>query len=144
MYMFVFMCCYAHIVCLFATSNVFVILQFKGRKILEVAPEALTLLTEEAMVDISHLLRPGHLQQLRKILDDPEASSNDRYVAMTLLKNASIAAGMVLPGCQDTGTAIVIGKKGGSVWTDGRDGEHISRGVYNTYTSKNLRYSQVC
>ncbi|KAK2145930.1 hypothetical protein LSH36_646g01039 [Paralvinella palmiformis] len=118
-------------------------LDVSGHKILKVAPEALTMLTEQAFIDVAHLLRPAHLQQLSKILKDPEASSNDKFVALELLKNANIAAGMVLPGCQDTGTAICMGKKGQFVWTEGRDEEALSRGVYNTYTSKNLRYSQV-
>jgi fumarate hydratase class I len=108
-----------------------------------VQPEALRLLTETAMRDIAHLLRPGHLQQLRTILDDPEASPNDRFVALDLLKNANIAAGGVLPMCQDTGTAIVMGKRGQQVLTRGRDEEHISRGVYDAYTTLNLRYSQL-
>lgn len=114
-----------------------------GRKILKVEPEALTMLTSQAMVDIAHLLRPKHLQQLSNILKDPESSSNDKFVALELLKNANIAAGMVLPGCQDTGTAIVLGKRGQNVWTDEKDEEHISRGVFNTYRETNLRYSQV-
>jgi fumarate hydratase class I len=95
------------------------------------------------MRDIAHLLRPGHLAQLRAVLDDPEASPNDRYVALDLLKNACIAAGGVLPMCQDTGTAIVMGKRGQHVLTDGRDEEHIARGVYDAYTQLNLRYSQL-
>jgi tartrate/fumarate subfamily iron-sulfur-dependent hydro-lyase alpha chain len=111
--------------------------------VLTVEPEALTLLTAQAFKDISHLLRPGHLQQLRNILDDGEASSNDKYVALELLKNANIAAGGVLPMCQDTGTAIVMGKKGQAVWTGGGDEAAIARGVYKTYTETNLRYSQV-
>ncbi|XP_046564727.1 fumarate hydratase class I, aerobic-like [Haliotis rubra] len=115
----------------------------KGRKVLHIQPEALTLLAENAMIDISHLLRPGHLQQLSNILKDPDASSNDKFVALELLKNANVAAGMVLPGCQDTGTAICIGKKGQYVWTEGRDEDALSRGVYNTYTKRNLRYSQM-
>jgi fumarate hydratase, class I len=94
-------------------------------------------------VDIAHLLRPGHLAQLAKILKDPEASANDRFVALELLKNANIASGMILPGCQDTGTGIVIGKRGMHVLTDGHDEQHLSRGVFDTYTSTNLRYSQV-
>ena len=94
-------------------------------------------------MNIAHLLRPGHLQQLAKILKDPEASDNDRFVALELLKNANIAAGMVLPGCQDTGTGICIGKKGQYVWTDGKDEAAISRGIFNAYTRRNLRYSQV-
>jgi len=114
-----------------------------GKTFLQVAPEALTLLTREAMGDIAHLLRPGHLQQLAHILKDPEATSNDRFVALELLKNANIAAGRVLPSCQDTGTAIVMGKKGQYVITGGNDEEAISRGVFETYTSTNLRYSQL-
>ncbi len=114
-----------------------------GRKFLELDPPVLTLLTREAMRDIAHLLRPGHLRQLRSILDDADASPNDRYVALDLLKNACIAAGGVLPMCQDTGTAIVMGKRGQHVLTDGRDEEHIARGVYDAYTELNLRYSQL-
>jgi fumarate hydratase class I len=110
---------------------------------LKVEKEAITLLTETAMRDIAHLLRPGHLQQLSNILSDPEASSNDRFVALDLLKNASIAAGGVLPMCQDTGTAIVKAKKGQFVMTGGGDEEAIARGVYNTYLTSNLRYSQM-
>jgi fumarate hydratase, class I len=114
-----------------------------GRKFLELEPQLLTQLTSAAMHDIAHLLRPAHLRQLRSILDDPEASPNDRYVARDLLKNACIAAGGVLPMCQDTGTAIVMGKRGQQVLTDGRDEEHIARGVYDAYTTLNLRYSQL-
>ncbi|MGH3227331.1 MAG: fumarate hydratase [Streptosporangiaceae bacterium] len=114
-----------------------------GQKFLDVEPQLLTLLTSAAMHDIAHLLRPAHLRQLRSILDDPEASPNDRYVARDLLKNACIAAGGVLPMCQDTGTAIVMGKRGQHVLTDGRDEEHIARGVYDAYTTLNLRYSQL-
>jgi fumarate hydratase, class I len=114
-----------------------------GRSFLEIEPEVLTLLTRTAFRDIAHLLRPGHLKQLRSILDDPEASSNDRYVARDLLQNANIAAGGILPMCQDTGTAIVMGKRGQHVLTDGRDEEHIARGVYDAYTQLNLRYSQM-
>jgi fumarate hydratase class I len=114
-----------------------------GRTFVEVAPAALTLLTREAMRDIAHLLRPGHLAQLRAILTDPEASPNDRFVALDLLKNANIAAGGVLPMCQDTGTAIVVGKKGEQVITGGGDAEAIARGVYETYQTGNLRYSQL-
>ena len=110
---------------------------------LKVSPEAITLLTETAMRDIAHLLRSGHLQQLRNILDDPEASANDRFVALDLLKNAGIAAGGVLPMCQDTGTAIVKAKKGQFVMTGGGDEEAIARGVFNTYQTSNLRYSQM-
>jgi fumarate hydratase class I len=114
-----------------------------GRTFLEIKPEVLRLLTETAIHDISHMLRPAHLRQLRAILDDPEASPNDRFVALDLLKNANIAAAGVLPMCQDTGTAIVMGKRGQHVLTDGRDEEHISRGVYDAYTRLNLRYSQL-
>jgi fumarate hydratase class I len=114
-----------------------------GHDFLRVEPAALTLLAREAIRDISHLLRPGHLAQLRKILDDPEASANDRFVALDLLKNASIAAGFVLPGCQDTGTAIVKGKRGQYVVTGGGDEAALARGVYETYRDSNLRYSQM-
>jgi len=114
-----------------------------GRNFIEVAPELLTLVAREGMRDIAHLLRPGHLRQLRAILDDPEASPNDRYVVRDLLQNACIAAGGVLPMCQDTGTAIIMGKRGGGVLTDGRDEEHLARGVYDAYTQLNLRYSQL-
>jgi len=110
---------------------------------LKVEPEALTLLTQVAMREIAHFLRPGHLQQLANILKDPEASANDRFVALDLLKNASIAAGGVLPMCQDTGTAIVKAKKGQFVFTSGNDEEAIARGVFDTYQSSNLRYSQL-
>jgi fumarate hydratase, class I len=110
---------------------------------LKVEPEAITLLTETAMRDIAHLLRTDHLKQLKKILDDLEASANDKFVALDLLKNASIAAGGVLPMCQDTGTAIVKGKKGQFVMTGGGDEEAIARGVFNTYQTSNLRYSQM-
>jgi fumarate hydratase class I len=110
---------------------------------LKVSPEAITLLTETAMRDIAHLLRPSHLQQLANILADPEASDNDRFVALDLLKNANIAAGGVLPMCQDTGTAIVKAKKGQYVFTGGGDEEAIARGVFNTYQKSNLRYSQM-
>jgi fumarate hydratase class I len=114
-----------------------------GRQFLQVSGEALQLLARTAMRDIAHLLRPAHLAQLRKILDDPEASPNDKFVALDLLKNANIAAGGVLPMCQDTGTAIVMGKRGQTVLTDGHDEEHLSRGIYDAYTTLNLRYSQL-
>ena len=114
-----------------------------GQTFLEVKPEALTALTSAAMKDIAHLLRTSHLEQLAKILKDPEASANDRFVALDLLKNAAISAGGVLPMCQDTGTAIVKGKKGQQVWTGGGDEEAIARGVFNTYQTSNLRYSQM-
>jgi fumarate hydratase class I len=150
-----------------------------GKTFLDVQPEALRQLSAQAMVDISHLLRPAHLQQLSNILKDAEATENDRFVALELLKNANIASNLVLPGCQDTGTAIISGKvclpacvlcaglhsqpcihmlitcksncccsrwlvqRGQFVLTDGKDEEHLSRGVYDTYTNTNLRYSQV-
>lgn len=112
-------------------------------RFLRVEPSAITLLTERAMRDIAHLLRPGHLQQLADILKDPEASDNDRFVALDLLKNASISAGGVLPMCQDTGTAIIKAKKGQFVFTGGGDEAAIARGVYNTFLTSNLRYSQL-
>ena len=118
-------------------------LQAAGRTILQVEPEALRTLAFEAIRDISHLLRPGHLAQLASILQDPEASPNDRFVALDLLKNANISAGGVLPMCQDTGTAIVMGKRGQQVWTSGQDEEHLSRGIYDAYQQLNLRYSQL-
>ncbi|HEY8290572.1 MAG TPA: fumarate hydratase [Acetobacteraceae bacterium] len=114
-----------------------------GKTVLRVAPAALSELAVRAFHEVSHLLRPGHLAQLRAILDDPEASGNDRFVALDLLKNANIAAGGVLPMCQDTGTAIVFGKKGQRVWVDGDEEEALSWGVHRTYTETNLRYSQM-
>ncbi|MGZ4680862.1 MAG: fumarate hydratase [Acidimicrobiales bacterium] len=114
-----------------------------GDRFLRVDPEVITLLTRQAMRDIAHLLRPGHLGQLAAILDDPEASANDRFVALELLKNASIAAGGVLPSCQDTGTAIVKAKKGQFVVTGGGDEAAIAQGVFETYRDANLRYSQM-
>ncbi|MDQ6522718.1 fumarate hydratase [Nocardioides sp. LHD-245] len=114
-----------------------------GQTFLKVSPEAIQRLTAEAMHDISHYLRPAHLRQLRKIIDDPEASGNDRFVALDLLKNVNISAGGVLPMCQDTGTAIVMGKKSEGVLTGADDGEWISKGVYDAYTKLNLRYSQL-
>lgn len=125
------------------TSDDVSITTFEGGDVLRVQPGALTLLAREAMDDVAHLLRPGHLKQLAAILDDPEASANDRFVAWELLKNANVAAGRVLPGCQDTGTAIVIGYKGQRVFTAGRDAEAISRGIYEAYHQRNLRYSQL-
>src|SRR3546814_45121 len=113
------------------------------RAFLEVHPDQLTLPTRTAFRDIAHWLRPGHLQQLRNILDDPEASANDRFVALDLLKNANIAAGGVLPMCQDTGTAIVMGKRGELVLTGGDDERSISDGIQQTYETSNLRFSQM-
>ena len=114
-----------------------------GQTVLRVKPEALSELAFAAFREISHKLRPSHLRQLRAILDDPEASANDRFVALDLLKNANIAAGGVLPMCQDTGTALVFGKKGQRVWVEGDEEEAISWGVHRTYTETNLRYSQM-
>ena len=115
---------------------------FEGRDILKVDTEGLILLADQAIRDSSHLLRPEHLAQLRKILDDPEASDNDRFVAMEMLKNANISAGGILPMCQDTGTIIVTGKKGNRVWTEGDDESALSQGTMNAFLSTNLRYSQ--
>lgn len=114
-----------------------------GETFLKVEPEALRRLTAQAMTDINHLLRPGHLQQLSNILKDPESTQNDKFVALEFLKNANIAVNFVLPSCQDTGTAIVMAKRGHHVLTDGDDEVHISKGVYDTYTGTNLRYSQM-
>jgi fumarate hydratase, class I len=114
-----------------------------GREMLTVEPQALVALAEEAFTDINHLLRPGHLKQLRKILDDKEASGNDKFVAFDFLKNANIAAGGVLPMCQDTGTAIIMGKKGSLVFTDGDDEAALAEGARNAYLKRNLRYSQL-
>lgn len=115
---------------------------FEGREILKIAPEVLAYVAYQAMHDCSFLLRPKHLAQVAAILGDPEASENDRYVALTLLKNAEIAADGILPFCQDTGTATIYGKKGQQVWTGADDAEWLSRGVYDCYTKENLRYSQ--
>ncbi|CAK0753290.1 fumarase A [uncultured Gammaproteobacteria bacterium] len=116
---------------------------FAGQEVLKVEAAALRLLAEQALIDINHLLRPGHLQQLRNILDDAEASANDRFVAYDLLKNANIAAGGILPMCQDTGTAIVMAKKGRRVWTEGGDEDALSEGIRDAYLKRNLRYSQL-
>ena len=115
---------------------------FDGAEVLKVSAEGLTVLAEQAFKDISHLLRPSHLKLLAAIFDDPESFANDRYVALELLKNAVIAAEGIFPMCQDTGTAIIMGKKGQWVWTDGVDEAALSQGVYNAYTRGNLRYSQ--
>ena len=124
------------------SSDLVVVSSFEGRDVLKVAPEALTLVAREAFRDVSFLYRPSHLAQVAAILDDPEASANDRSVALALLRNAEVAAGFVLPMCQDTGTATIVAKKGQQVWTGGGDAEHLSRGVFETYTKENLRYSQ--
>jgi fumarate hydratase class I len=117
--------------------------EFNGEEVLVVEPEGLRLLAEEAFKDINHFLRPGHLEQLQKILDDPEATENDKFVAFDLLKNANIASHGVLPMCQDTGTAIIMGKKGRRVWTSGGDEASLGEGARDAYFKKNLRYSQL-
>ncbi len=119
------------------------VVEFEGREILKVAPETLTRLANEAVKDISFMLRSSHLGQVAAILDDPDATDNDRLVALTLLRNAEIAARGILPMCQDTGTAIVIGKKGQCVWTGGGDEEALAAGIWKTYQEENLRYSQL-
>ena len=116
---------------------------FEGNEILKVETEGLVMLANQAIRDSAHMLRPGHLVQLRNILDDPEASDNDRFVALEMLKNANIAAGGILPMCQDTGTAIVMGKKGHCVWTEGDDEAALSQGIMKAYAETNLRYSQL-
>ena len=118
-------------------------IEVEGREILKIDPEGIALLTAQGFSDTSHLLRTEHLEQVRKILDDPEASDNDRFVALDMLKNANISSGRVLPMCQDTGTAIVMGKKGEQVWIDGNDEAAISEGVKRTYETDNLRFSQL-
>lgn len=125
------------------TSSHVSTIDVNGMKFLKVEPEALRILSAQAMIDIAHLLRPAHLKSLSHILKDPEATSNDKFVALELLKNANIAANFVLPSCQDTGTAIISGKRGQYVLTDGKDEESLSQGVHDTYTTTNLRYSQV-
>ncbi|PWK82449.1 homodimeric fumarase (class I) [Lentzea atacamensis] len=125
------------------TSDGVKLVEAGDRKFLEIAPETLTLLAKEAIRDIQHLLRPSHLAQLRKIIDDPEASGNDRFVAMDLLRNAAISSGGVLPMCQDTGTAIIMGKRSETVLTGGDDEQALARGVFEAYQELNLRYSQM-
>ncbi|MET9628115.1 fumarate hydratase [Lentzea sp. NPDC006480] len=125
------------------TSDGVKLIEAGDRKFLEIAPETLTLLAKEAIRDIQHLLRPSHLAQLRKIIDDPEASGNDRFVAMDLLRNAAISSGGVLPMCQDTGTAIIMGKRSETVLTGGDDEKALARGVFEAYQELNLRYSQM-
>ncbi len=116
--------------------------EFEGKPVLKVAPEALTELARVALRDAAFMLRTEHIRQVAAILDDPEASENDKYVALTMLRNADVSAKGLLPFCQDTGTATIVAKKGQQVWTDGRDEEALSMGVYQTYTRENLRYSQ--
>jgi len=124
------------------TSDHVSVSQFDGEEVLKVEAKALTVMAREAMRDVSFLLRPAHLEQVAAILDDPDASPNDRGVALAMLRNAEVAADGVLPFCQDTGTATILGKKGQQVWTGGGDEEALARGVYETYTQENLRYSQ--
>lgn len=116
--------------------------EFEGKEILKISPQGLTLMAQMAFRDVEFLLRPEHQEQVAKILTDPEASDNDKYVALTFLRNSEISAKGILPFCQDTGTAIIMGKKGQQVWTEGNDEEALSRGVYNTFINENLRYSQ--
>ena len=116
--------------------------EFEGRKILKIDPEGLAVLARNAMRDVSFMLRPAHLKMVAAILEDPQASDNDKSVALTMLRNAEVAAKGKLPFCQDTGTATIIGKKGQSVWTNACDEEYLSKGVYDCYTQENLRYSQ--
>ncbi|MEH2919567.1 class I fumarate hydratase FumA [Samsonia erythrinae] len=124
------------------SSDFVSVAQFEGQDILKIEPEALTLLAQQAFHDASFMLRPAHQQQVADILHDPEASENDKYVALQFLRNSEISAKGILPTCQDTGTAIIVGKKGQNVWTGGNDAEALSRGVYNTFIEDNLRYSQ--
>ena len=125
------------------TSDYVSVEQYGDRKILKVDPKGLELLAQEASNDVSFLLRTNHLQSLKRIIDDPEATDNDRFVAYNLLQNAVVAAQGQLPSCQDTGTAIVMAKKGEDVYTGVDDAEWLSKGIYNTYKNKNLRYSQI-
>ncbi len=125
------------------TEDFITIEKFRGEEIICVEAQGLRLLCEQALMDINHLLRPAHLRQLTMILDDPQATENDRFVAYDLLKNANIAAGGVLPMCQDTGTAIIMARKGRNIWTDGNDEAALARGIGDAYTKRNLRYSQL-
>ncbi|MDY4383743.1 class I fumarate hydratase FumA [Pectobacterium brasiliense] len=124
------------------SSDFVSVAQFEGQDILKIEPAALTLLAQQAFHDASFMLRPAHQQQVADILSDPEASENDKYVALQFLRNSEISAKGILPTCQDTGTAIIVGKKGQNVWTGGNDAEALSKGVYNTFVEDNLRYSQ--
>lgn len=124
------------------TSNYVSVGEFEGHPMLKVEPEGLRLLAAEAFHDVAFFLRPAHLKQVAAILDDPEASANDKSVALTMLRNAEVAAAGILPFCQDTGTATIVGKKGQQVWTGCDDCEFLSHGVYDAYTQNNLRYSQ--
>ena len=125
------------------TKNYVSVVKEDGRKILKIDPKGLEMLAKEAVSDLSFFLRTSHLEKLAAILDDPEATDNDRFVAYMMLRNTVISSKEDLPWCQDTGTAIVIGKKGEDVWTGVKDAEHLSRGIFETFKEKNLRYSQV-
>ena len=116
--------------------------ELDGEEVIKVAPEALTLLAQQAFYEASFFLRSGHLKQIASILHDPQASSNDKYVALQLLRNAEVSAKGVLPNCQDTGTATVVASKGQQIWTGGDDAEALSKGIYTTFKENNLRYSQ--
>jgi len=118
-------------------------IDIEGREVLKVDPKALELVAQEALADVSFMLRTAHLEKVAKILEDPEATDNDRFVAYTLLKNAQTAVEGQLPSCQDTGTAIVMAKKGENVYTGANDAEFLSKGIYNTFQERNLRYSQI-
>ena len=124
------------------TSDYVSVGDFEGHPMLKVEPEGLRLLAAEAFHDVAFFLRPAHLKQVAAILDDPEASANDKSVALTMLRNAEVASAGILPFCQDTGTATIVGKKGQQVWTGCDDCEQLSHGVYDAYTQNNLRYSQ--
>jgi fumarate hydratase class I len=126
---------------LLSTQHV-TVTELEGEEVIKVAPEALTLLAQQAFYEASFFLRAGHLTQIASILHDPQASSNDKYVALQLLRNAEVSAKGVLPNCQDTGTATVVASKGQHVWTGGDDAEALSKGVYATFSECNLRYSQ--
>lgn len=124
-------------------SNQYItVTEIDGEEVIKVAPEALTLLAREAFYEASFFLRPAHLQQVASILNDPQASSNDRYVALQLLRNAEVSAKGILPNCQDTGTATIVASKGQHIWTGGNDAEALSKGIYTTFQENNLRFSQ--
>ena len=125
------------------SSDYVTLQQIGNREVVVIDPKALELLAQQAMIDVSFLLRTKHLQSLHNILNDPEATDNDRFVAYNLLQNATVAAKGELPSCQDTGTAIVMAKKGEDVYTGVDDAEYLSKGIFNTYQIKNLRYSQI-
>ena len=125
------------------TKDYVKVIETDGRKILKIDPEGLELVARKAVSDLSFFLRTSHLEKLKRILDDPESTDNDRFVAYLMMRNTVISSNELLPWCQDTGTAIVIGKKGESVYTGVNDAEHLSKGIFETYQDRNLRYSQV-